>query len=150
VAARGLRAGKMVSVLVCCRSRCRGREEVSGGRGGGISGTSPREHKARKCSGSSLATWVGGHQAGPSTRACRASLRMTPSIGVSGKVIGGVGEENYCNQSKDNYRGPSRNALKISPAGSTQDDGVKQTKTTATAEAGFSTPHRRNAMRRSK
>ena len=57
---------------------------------------------------------------GPSTRACRASLRMTPSIGVSGKVIGGVGEENYCNQSKDNDRGPSTTPLR----GFAQDDTI--------------------------
>ena len=48
------------------------------------------------------------------------SLRMTPSIGESEKVIGGVGEENYSNQSKDNYRGPSTTPLR----GFAQDDTI--------------------------
>jgi len=52
--------------------------------------------------------------------------------------FGGVGEENYSNQSKDNYRGPSTTPLR----GFAQDDGEKQTKATARAksEAGFSAP----------
>jgi len=50
---------------------------------------------------------------------------------VQRKLFGGMGEENYCNQSKDNYRGPSTTPLR----GFAQDDGEKQTKATARAKA---------------
>jgi len=50
---------------------------------------------------------------------------------VQRKLYGGGGEENYCNQSKDNYRGPSTTPLR----GFAQDDGEKQTKATARAKA---------------
>ena len=63
----------------------------------------------------------------------RAPAALTPAMRLN---FGGVGEENYSNQSKDNYRGPSTTPLR----GFAQDDGGEQT--TAKSDAGFSALHR--------